>query len=156
MTRTVYLAGAIADCDAAEANDWRDYARRVLAQHNLIGISPLRFEPLVGERYGQADPDPMFGTARVITAKNLFDLRNCDMTLVRLPREYNDRRPSYGTVGELVAAKALNKTTVLVTDDPKIIAHPLLNGCADWVVDTLDKGLETVIGLMGDYARRSA
>ena len=48
MTRKyIYLAGPIAQCSYKEANDWRDYVSNKLHE-NIIGISPLRCEPMAG------------------------------------------------------------------------------------------------------------
>lgn len=152
--RTVYLAGPIAGCDKSEANDWRDYMARELAPHRIRGISPLRCEPIVGERYMLNYADPKFGTARAIGSKNIFDVRHCDMTLAYLPHEINARRPSYGTVCELAWAHMIGKPTILVTDDKYLQEHPVIGACAGWILSTLDEGLEVLIGVLGDYARR--
>ena len=50
MTKYVYLAGPIMYCDRAEANDWRYEVANNLMEGGLVGISPLRCEPLIGER----------------------------------------------------------------------------------------------------------
>lgn len=152
--KTVYLAGPIAGCDKSEANDWRAYVRHQLAIDGIKGISPLRCEPLVGERYMLNYADPKFGTARAIGSKNVFDVRHCDMTFAFLPREINDRRPSYGTVIELAWAHMIGKPTILVTDCPVLREHPVISACAGWLLSTLDEGIEVVAGVLGDYARR--
>lgn len=150
--KTVYLAGPIGGCDVAEANDWRDDAERILDDVDIRGISPLRCEPIHGERYTNHNADPKFGTMRAIGSKNVFDVRHCDLTLVYLPRELNERKPSYGSIIELAWAHILGKPTILVTDDPALIEHPVVNACADWVLGTLDEGLEVAIGILADYA----
>lgn len=153
--KTVYLAGPIAGCDKGEANDWRDYVRRQLALDGIRGISPLRCEPIVGERYMLNYADPKFGTARAIGSKNIFDVRHCDMTLAYLPRVINDRRPSYGTVCELAWAHMIGKPTILVTDCPVLQKHPVISACAGWLLETLDEGLEVITGVLSDYAKRT-
>ncbi len=68
MKPTVYLAGPIAGCDKGEANDWRWHVAGKLRASGIVGISPLRCEPLVGERYMVGYEDPRFGTARAIAS----------------------------------------------------------------------------------------
>lgn len=150
--KTVYLAGPIGGCDAAEAQEWRAYAERVLDGSNIQGISPLRCEPIMGERYSNHNADPMFGTMRAIGSKNVFDVRNCDLTLVYLPRNLNERKPSYGSIIELAWAHILGKPVILVTDDPTLVDHPVVNACAGWVLGTLDEGLEVAVGILADYS----
>lgn len=150
--KTVYLAGPVTDTNRAEANDWRDNVRRGLQPANIQGISPLRCEPLIGDRYKVTHPDPRFGTARAVAAKNFFDVQHCDMMLAYLPRVIVERRPSYGTVGELAWAFALRKPTILVSTAPEMIEHPVIQACAGWVLETLDEGIEVILGILSDYA----
>jgi nucleoside 2-deoxyribosyltransferase len=149
---TVYLAGPIEGCTKGEANDWRIDAINHLACYGIAGISPLRCEPIIGERYNIEHVDPKFGTARAIGSKNVFDARTCDMTLVYLPKVLNARRPSYGSIIELAWAHVLGKPTVLVTDDPTVREHPVVNACAGWLLDDLDDGLEVAVGILAAYA----
>lgn len=151
MNRTVYLAGPIAGCNLAEANDWRDEFRERLRECNIKGISPLRCEPLIGERYELGYMDPRFGTAKAIASKNVFDVRSCDLTLAYLPKALNDRRPSYGTVIEIAWAHMLGKPTILVTDDPYLQKHPVIQACAGWTLDNLDDAFDVIAGIMGGY-----
>ena len=96
--------------------------------------------------------DPKFGTARAIGSKNVFDVRHCDMTLAYLPREYNDRRPSYGTICELAWAHMIGKPTILVTDCPILLEHPVISACASWLLTDLEEAIEVIVGVLGDYA----
>ncbi len=149
--KTVYLAGPIAGCDKGEANDWRRYVQDQISTAGIRGISPLRCEPIVGERYMLNYADPKFGTARAIGSKNVFDVRHCDMTLAFLPREINDRRPSYGTVCELAWAHMIGKPTILVTDCPVLHEHPVISACSGWLLGTLDEAIEVILGVLSDY-----
>ncbi len=141
----VYLAGPILGQTEREAKDWRQYVAGELGNHRLVGISPLRCEPIHGERYGLGSPDEKFGTARAIASKNLFDVRRCDATLAYMPFW------SHGTVVELAWAHAMGKPTILVADRPEIAGHPVVNACAGWVVPTLDDAIEILIGVLGAY-----
>lgn len=151
--RTVYLAGPITGCDRGEANTWRHKIIPLLADHDIVGVSPLRCEPLIGERYNPNYADPMFGTSKAIAAKNFNDVLMCDMTLCYLPREINDRRPSYGTIIELAWANMARKPTIVVSDCPIIRAHPVISAATGWMLDDLEQAMEVIIGVLGIYAK---
>lgn len=156
--KTCYLAGPIVGCTTEEANDWRHQAIARLAPHNIRGISPLRCEPVpTGDaRYGLTYEDPMFGTARAISSKNLYDVRTCDIGIYYAPAVLSKRRPPFGTICELSWARALERPAVFVSDDLDMLAHPVINACAGWMVKTLNEGIEIVIGVIEDYARGRA
>lgn len=154
--KTVYLAGPIAGCDLAEANDWRSTTRQYLKRYGIAGISPLRCEPLIGERYGVSYEDPRFGTARAIASKNFLDVQMCDVTLCYMPRVLNERRLSVGTVIELAWAHALRKPTILVTDYPFLLEHPVVQANASWILHELRDAIDVIVGILGDYSREAA
>ena len=149
MKKFVYLAGPILGCDFGEANDWRQYADAKLKDHGIVGISPLRCEPIHGERYTEAYPDPRFGTPRAIAAKNRFDVMNCDITLAFLPASMPSI--SLGTVGEIFWADMAGKQVILVSDHPKVITHPVIDAAVDWKLSTLDEAIDVCIGVLGGY-----
>lgn len=149
MMRTVYFAGPIAGCTKGEANDWRDEFARRLADIGVRGVSPLRCEPLIGERYMLNYVDPRFGTPRAIASKNAYDVRSCDLTLAYLPREIIERRPSHGTIIELAWAHILGKPTILVTDDPYLQEHPVVQACAGWNLDNFEDAYDVIVGVLG-------
>jgi nucleoside 2-deoxyribosyltransferase len=150
--KSVYLAGPISGCDLREANDWRSDVMRRLELANIRGISPLRCEPLVGERYGLTYEDPRFGTAKAISSKNFLDVQMCDMTLCYMPKALNERRLSVGTLIELAWAHALRKPTVLVTDYQFLMEHPVVQAAASWSLSTMDEAIDVLVGVLGDYA----
>lgn len=154
MRRFVYLAGPILHCTEFEANDWRGRVDRVLRRQTdglIRGISPLRCEPIHGETYVANYPDEKFGSSRAIMNKNMFDVKNCDMVLAYLPKPPDGRQQSWGTLMEIGWARAFDKPVVLVTDDPKVVEHPVLNACAGWVLPHLDDGLDVVVGILSGY-----
>ena len=153
MNPTVYLAGPIMGCNQAEANDWRIAVAAQLEAADIRGVSPLRCEPLIGERYSAQYADPLFGTARAIGSKNVFDVRQCDMTLAFLPAFANKMRPSYGTVIEIAWAHILGKPVVVVSDDPFILEHPVISACAGWILPNLDDAVELIVGVLGGYTK---
>jgi nucleoside 2-deoxyribosyltransferase len=151
MQPTVYLAGPIAGCTESQANDWRRQAAKALgANYNIKAISPLRCEPLVGDRYQVVYDDPKFGSAMAIAGKNIFDVRRCDMLLAYLP--VKNFSPSVGTICEIGWAYALGKQTVLVSDSPAITGHPLMQAQCHWILPSLDDAIEVIGGVLGAYA----
>lgn len=96
MKPKIYLAGPIFGTTGAEANDWRRDMIARLAPHGIVGISPLRCEPMVGERYDLHYADPCFGTPAAILGKNFLDLRACDFVLAHLPTP-----PEIAELGEI-------------------------------------------------------
>lgn len=158
MNKFVYLAGPILGCTEGEAKSWREYVDDRLqlnyqdgTSQRIVGISPLRCEPIHGERYGVGYEDPKFGTARAIAAKNLADVRMCDMTLAYFPKMPEGRHPSLGTIVEIAWAHAEGKPVIVVSDDPIILTHPVVNSCAGWMLPTLDDAIEVVNGILGGY-----
>ena len=151
MKKHVYLAGPILGCTGPEANDWRIGVDLKLRDLGIIGVSPLRCEPLIGERYTAEHPDPRFGVPRAIAAKNLFDVRSCDITLAYLPKPAPGRKQSYGTIVEVAWARAFGKQVILVSDDPFVLAHPVIDACVDWKLGTLAEAIDVCIGVLGGY-----
>lgn len=161
--RFVYLAGPILGCTAGEANDWREYVDSKLRPHNIIGISPLRCEPLIGKVYTAEYADQRFGVPRAIAAKNKFDVRACDITLAVLPMPLPPKTQSYGTLEEIAWADEAGKMVIQVTDDPAIIRHPVVDSARGWklaagpghpyetITDALDAAIEICIGVLGGY-----
>ncbi len=154
MKRTVYLAGPIAGLTVKEAKDWWTYVKSRLAKHNIMGVSPLRYEPKTDERgvySGALDlTDDDGGWA--IGAKNEFDTRNCDMILAYLPFILHRAMPSVGTIVEIAWGKALNKPVMIVAEDPYLQNHPVLQHCVSWSLTNLDDAVDAIIDILGDYA----
>jgi nucleoside 2-deoxyribosyltransferase len=151
MKRTVYLAGPILGRTFAEANDWRGTFSELLSRYGIIGVSPLRCEPLIGERYSLNYPDPRFGTPRAIASKNKLDVRMCDMTLCYFP----EGAPfSKGTCGELFWANAFDKPTVLVSTVEEVVEHPVIQAASSWILPTLDDALDVISGVLSIYGSK--
>lgn len=163
MNKTVYLAGPIMGCTKGEANDWRSYASARLASVGITGISPLRCEPLIGERYGATYNDPRFGVARAIAAKNIYDVQSCDMALFYFPpeeavgltrdEEVIYKWPSVGTLLELGAVRALDKPSIVVCENKLLFKHPVFDAFSSWLLTDLDEGIDVAAGVLQDYAQ---
>jgi hypothetical protein len=157
----VYLAGPILGCTEGEATDWRRFVAEKLLQYNIVGVSPLRCEPIHGERYSADYPDECFGVPRAIAGKNRFDVLTCIMGVFWIPTPEPGRLHSFGTLGELFWTNGLGKQTILVTDDDFIAKHPVIDAAATWkfVVpkgrppgETFASALRVLEGVLGAYA----
>ena len=109
MTK-VYLAGPMEGCSDDEMLVWRR-AATLSFNEGIKAISPVRI-------------DSKFTTA--IITQNQYDVRECDVTLAYLPKSITDRRCSYGTICEIAWAHAQNKPVVIVSDDPYVHDHPVI------------------------------
>lgn len=159
MFKTVYLAGPIMGRTGPEANDWRKDVDSQLQQGSdgqIRGVSPLRCEPLHGERYSHHSVDLKFGTPQAIGSKNIFDVRATDMTLAYLPKPSHARaagHQSYGTISEVALAFAWRKPCIIVSDDPDIFNHPVQIALCGWMLPELDDAVEVIFGILGGYYR---
>jgi|TARA_R110000822_G_scaffold83252_3_gene196301 nucleoside 2-deoxyribosyltransferase len=106
----VYLAGPIEGCTDDEVLVWRQSATLSLG-NGIKAISPVKI-------------DSTFASA--IITQNKYDVAECDVTLAYLPKCISDRRCSYGTICEIAWAHAHNKPVVIVSDDPYIHEHPVI------------------------------
>jgi nucleoside 2-deoxyribosyltransferase len=152
MKKFIYLAGPIAGLTETEATEWRHEVRSLLP-HNVVGISPLRCEPLeLGKVYtDDGATDKMWSDPRAINAKNWLDTESADLVLAYLPKEMNDRRPSIGTIIEIGWTIGLKKPLIVVSDDKQVLDHPLIECNAAWRFDNLPDAIEVIAGLFGDY-----
>lgn len=151
MKQFVYLAGPILGCDKSAANDWRDYVSGELGRlshQRVVGVSPLRCEPLIGTRYEVQYDDPKYGTPRAILAKNRLDVAKCDLIFAYLP--LMSGRPSLGTVKELGWAFASDKPSIIVTDDPLIRDH-IVGASAGWLLEDLEAAIDVAVNVLMIY-----
>lgn len=150
-TRFIYLAGPIAGCDKGEANDWREYVMHKLDAPGVQGVSPLRCEPLIGDRYELQYDDPRFGTPEAIGSKNWFDTNNCDIVLAYMPTPEAGRMHSVGTILEIGWARAIGKPVILVSDDEYLHEHPVMQYATNWRLTDLDDAIDVIEGVLGVY-----
>lgn len=146
----IYLAGGITGLTEAEAKAWRELAIERLGPQ-IKGINPLRCEPMQGDsgRYIAEDQasDLKFGHPKAVKAKNFIDVQRCDLLLAYLPE------PSSGTFIEIGWADAMGKPIIIVSQNPKIVNHPVISACADWPIQpTLRDAIKIIRGVFDGYA----
>ena len=113
----VYLAGPIFGCDDAQASQWRDEARQLLAPHTVE-------DPMDRDFRG----DELANAARIVEG-DIAAFGACDVILA------NAARPSWGTAMEVRIAYA--KRTPVVAFSGGSPVSPWLTYHAETVTDTL-------------------
>ena len=141
----IYLAGPITGCTTGEANHWRDQICFALPP-GIIGVSPLRCEPIKGERYAPEYNDNQFGTPQVIGAKNREDVRRCDVTFADLPGE---NPASVGTLQEIGWAAGMGKPLILVTDNAYVLQNAVIKATVPWRFTEEEGGFQKAIEVIG-------
>lgn len=155
--KSIYLAGPILGKTKTEAKAWKQklvqlVSGEIMSSENWESYEtfcwkdPLRCEPLIGDTYETHYDDPKFGTAKAISAKNWYDVSHADLIVAYMPAEMGDAI-SLGTLVEMAWANALGKTVILVSDHPKINAHPIVDRIASWKLTTLEEAAEVIVGL---------
>lgn len=145
----VYLAGPITGCTNGEANDWRLHMSIRLGQcsdQQIVGVSPLRCEPIVGDIYAPEYDDNQFGHPQVIAAKNKEDVRRCDITFAYMPAE---NPASVGTLQEIGWAAGLAKPIILVTDNGYVRDNAVIKATVPWRFKQSDDGFTKAIEVIG-------
>ena len=75
----------------------------------------------------------------------------CDAVLAYLPKELNNRRPSYGASFEIAWFVEMRKPIVIVTDDDYVKYHPMFKAHTSYIYDTLDEGIDQIVDLFNDF-----
>jgi len=151
----VYLAGPIAACHWAEANDWRDYVARRLLVGGARSLSPMRtkghlMRPEKIDKdfnaYSTAGP---FYTSRGIMTRDANDVQQCSALFVNLLGL--DEKPSYGTVMELGWAWWARKPVVVALGpDCALDLHPMVHeALGAFRYPSLDEAVDATLALLG-------
>ena len=163
----VYMAGPITDNTESQANNWRSWFADELKRYTdgrIVGVSPLRCEPLHGDRYAPEYADTRFGTPAAISAKNKEDVRRCDITVAYIPVDVAEDvgHISIGTLCELNWAYCFNKPCILVSDVDYVRNNAVVAGITPWRFKEtgpmdhglwgLNQALDVIIGIYGVYS----
>ena len=121
----VYLAGPIAGSGYDEVNDWRIKAS--------IDLSPIKtLNPMRGKEFLKGEKEDVhnyerttvienaLGSSKGITARDRFDVMNCDLVLMNL---VGAKKITIGSMIEIGWADAFRKPIVLVIDEGNIHIH---------------------------------
>ena len=144
----VYMAGPITGCTSGEANDWREALELALPQ-GIVGVSPLRCEPIIGERYEPTYDDNLFGNPQVIGAKNKEDVRRCDITVAYQPYSGVDSLISVGTQQEIGWAVGMGKPVILITDNAYVLQNAVIEATVPWRFTEKEGGFQKAVEVIG-------
>lgn len=142
---SVYLAGPIQDQNKQDALEWRLLVQRQLEFFGIGSINPLRNEPTPPHTLTyDVDPHGLFTSPRAIDAKNMYDVKSCDLMLAYLP----EHAEPVGTLIEIGLGRAYHKPIVAVTIKPRYLKCPLLQGSCGWIVPDFDTAIGVIQGLL--------
>ena len=141
----IYLAGPIEGVNEEERDDWRQLADLQFDNKtNFVkGINPGRNQDI--------PYDGTYADAQRIVQNNYNDCKMCDAILAYLPKEINNRRPSYGAAFEIAWFIEMRKPIVIVTDDESVKYHPMCKAHTGYIYDTLDEGIDQIVDLFNDF-----
>lgn len=148
MSKLVYLAGPITGCTYEGCTNWREYARKELAEFHIEGVSPMRYKEYLKhmtERILDRYDETVLSSAKGITHRDKWDVCRCDVILVNL---LGAERVSIGTMLEVGMATARDKPIVLCIEEGNIHHHSMLETFSGWVVPDFDDGIEIVKALL--------
>lgn len=147
MRGTVYLSGPITGLAYEGCTDWRDFARKRLADMGIEGLCPmrgkdyLRGKDTITDRMQEGLERAMSQDAAIVT-RDRWDTTRCDFVLVNL---LGAKTVSIGTVIEIGWADLARKPVVLVMEpsgNPH--EHAFIRQLTGYRVTTLDEGLDLI------------
>lgn len=134
---TVYLSGTITSDVRTQL--WRTEAEKMLAEVGIQTLSPMRDkDPASLDRLGFRSNM----ASKLFVKRDKVDVEFCDAMLIYFPEGICPERQSIGTWTELGWADAAGKPIILVSDDPRIIAHPFVKELVTAVCGTLSEACE--------------
>lgn len=144
MNKLVYLAGPITGLTFDGATDWRDKAKRELADVGIVGLSPLRAKDYLKGSTAISDSYPDFGlsTEQAITARDRFDCQRAGLVLFNF---LGAQKASVGSCIELGWADSARVPAILVIEkEGNPHDHAMVRQLCGWRVDNLDDALHIV------------
>lgn len=151
----VYLAGPITGVSYDDTVNWRQRVSDAFLP-GIVGVSPMRVkeflaaEKAIGHSYPEHE---IMGAAVPICTRDFYDCTHADMVLAYLPMWARSKSGSVsvGTCMELGWASGAGNPLVVVSDDPMVTTHPLVQGKAGWIVPRLEDGVAAVNAVLGIY-----
>jgi len=146
----VYLAGPITGLSYGGATDWREAAKKTLADNDILGLSPMRAkeyllqETSIGDSYEES----ILSCQKGITARDRFDCQRVDIVLVNL---LGAERASLGSMIEFGWADAARVPIVTVLEEGSIHDHAMVREMSGFLATNLDDALHTIIAILGEH-----
>ncbi len=149
MKPTVYLAGPITGTSYQGCTDWREAARRELADVGIVGLSPMRGKEYLshikeftmdGDKY---KPFSIMSSNRGIMTRDRWDATRCDVLLVNF---IDAPRVSIGTCMEIAWADLARIPVVAVmeADGSNKHEHGMILEAIGYKCATLDEALRCI------------
>ena len=140
---SVYLAGPITGLTYDDGQDWREYAKGLLAP-DIDAYSPLRAKAHLSalgvlDNAGKSDSKYLglnaLSEPQGITARDRFDCTGRSMVLVNF---LGATQVSVGTCIELGWADGARRPVVIAMEEDNIHRHAMVNQIAGFIVPTLE------------------
>lgn len=136
---SVYLGGPIAGVRFGDCNNWRVYAKKELAKHNISGVSPTRFKEIGLDEIASDRGDKILTLPKGLTTRDRYDVQSTDISLFYL---IGATRVSIGTMIEYGWADSARKPIITVIErEGNVHEHSFVRELSGFVVETLDEGL---------------
>lgn len=145
--KKLYVGGPIVGTHYDASTSWREEVRQAMPE-GIVVISPMRAkEHLAG---GNVTLDRLVGHAVTsnsgVVSRDRFDVASCDAILVNL---LGATKVSLGSSVELGWADMLRKPVIVVMEaEGNPHDHPMLRGLADFLVPTLEEGIQAAIHVL--------
>ena len=147
----VYLAGPITGLSYDGAQDWRDVAKRVLAESHVKAVSPLRSKEylrgipaLTADCAGYGDLNCM-SSPRGIMTRDHYDATQSDALLVNL---LGSTRVSIGTVMEIAWAWDNGLPVVVAMEkEGNPHEHAMITEAIGFRVTTLEEAIQVIVAI---------
>lgn len=144
----VYLAGPITGCTFDGCTEWRDVAKKVLADAGIQAFSPMRAKHYLKEHgvlTGSYPDAGLFSSQKNIMTRDFYDCTTADVVLAYL---LGAPKPSVGTVMEMAWTYDRHIPLVVVAEDGNCHEHPMVNEAIGFRAKTLDEGLMIVKAIL--------
>lgn len=153
MKRSVYLVGPITGLTYEGATDWREHAKKFLANHGIASLNPLRGKGYLLNETSIADKYDLhvMSTSRGIMTRDYFDCMNAGVILANF---LGAKKASIGSAMECAWAY-VNHTPLIVCmeKDGNPHDHSMIREAAGYRVETVEEGLHLAASILSDYPR---
>lgn len=147
---SVYLAGPITGLTYGDADDWREYAIKWLADWDIEGLSPMRGKEylanvgVIADNYDDKADWPL-SMAAGFTTRDRMDVMKSDVVIANFA---GAQTVSIGTVMECAWADAFRTPLIVVHEKRDLHDHAMIRQVAGYIVETLDKALSIVPAIL--------
>lgn len=155
MSKYIYLAGPITGFSYEGVTEWRNEVSRKFLP-GIFGVSPMRLKDFLKGQgpIGHSYESDVLSNGRAVLERDRYDCTHADGVIAVFPKDAPQL--SVGTLVEVGWATANRIPTIVVSDDPRIVTHPLIKGNVGWIVSDLDTAVHVINGVFGPYVADGA